>query len=345
MEYIHSTQEVETSSLIVHSSPVWEVILGIAGYTHSQLRHTFNSDDIWSLGESMSPSLQKQLTIIEETNFWFGLLLLQNKFSSDTINDFSKRLSEINSIDFYETVLPYKDRGTEPMRKALARNNKDLSSFENYATHFDGHDYLSGYILNLSSYTQMEVSDLFISVIGEWHNWISNNQDWEKWTRALNFERKQHSSIDKVNPDTIEQVTGGVKYISEPSVWTVKLIPQVSYRPWTLTIRTNDTRLYFYPLKDDYLMEPGIPSKELIRGHKALGDDIRLKILYQLIKGEYSLQDLSIQFNISKTTLHHQLTLLKAAKFIRVEKGVYTANIDQINDFSNRLNHFLGESK
>ncbi len=345
MKYIHSTQDAETSSLIVQSSPVWEVILGIAGYTHAQLRHTFNLDDIWSIGKSMSPSLKEQLTIIEETNFWFGLLLLQDKFSSDTINDFSKHLSEMTSIDFYETVLPYKDRSTDPMRKALARQSKDKSSFENYATHFEGHDYLGGYIRNLGSYTQIEVCELFNSVIEEWHNWISKNQDWEKWNRAINFERKQYNSIDKVNPETIEKITGGVNYMSEPSVWTVKLIPQVSYRPWTLTIRTDETRLYFYPLKEEYLMEPGIPSMELIRGHKALGDDVRLKILYQLVKGESSLQELSVQFNISKTTLHHQLTLLKAAKFIRVDKGVYTANIDQVNAFSKRLNQYLGDSK
>jgi len=345
MEYIHSTQEAETSSLIVQSSPVWEVILGIAGYTHSQLRHTFNLDGIWSLGESMSPSLQEQLSLIEETNFWFGLLVLQDKFSSGTINDFCNRLSEMNSIDFYDTVLPYKDRSTEPMRKALAINSYNRRSFENYATHFEGHDYLDGYIRNLGSHTQVEVCELFKRVIEEWHNWVSSNQDWEKWNRALHFERKQYSSVDKVNPETIEKITGGVNYISEPSVWTVKLIPQVSYRPWTLTIRTHETRLYFYPLKEEYLMEPGIPSMELIRGHKALGDEVRLKILYQLVKGESSLQELSVQFNISKTTLHHQLTLLKAAKFIRVDKGVYTANIDQVKAFSQHLNRYLGDSK
>lgn len=90
------------------------------------------------------------------------------------------------------------------------------------------------------------------------------------------------------------------------------------------------------------MIEPGVPSNELIRGHKALGDELRLKLLYQLLKGPLSLQELSVQFNTSKTTLHHQLSILKAAKFIRVDKGIYSANLTQINAFSGRLTQYLG---
>lgn len=73
-----------------------------------------------------------------------------------------------------------------------------------------------------------------------------------------------------------------IKYFPEPSVWNVKLIPHVSYRPWILENRTPDTKIFFYPLKEAYLLELGVPSNELIRGHKALGDELRLKLLYQL---------------------------------------------------------------
>ncbi len=123
------------------------------------------------------------------------------------------------------------------------------------------------------------------------------------------------------------------------------MVPQVSYRPWTLQVRTTDTKFFFYPLKKEYLLEPGTPPMELIRGHKALGDETRLKLLYQLQKGPSSLQDLSIQFNISKTTIHHQLSLLKAAKFVRVDKGIYSIEKTQISLFSERLSKFLGDNQ
>lgn len=180
----------------------------------------------------------------------------------------------------------------------------------------------------------------------EWYRWVSRQEEWEKWTHALAFEQKQYKSLDITNPiEEIERITGGIKYLPEPSVWNVKLIPHVSYRPWILEKRTPDTKLFFYPLKEEYLIEPGVPSNELIRGHKALGDELRLKLLYQLLKGPLSLQELSVQFNTSKTTLHHQLSILKAAKFIRVDKGIYSANLTQINAFSGRLTQYLGVHK
>ena len=239
--------------------------------------------------------------------------------------------------------MPYKDRNTEPIRKAIATEHHRGELFEKYAIYFEDHDYLGGYVRNLCRYTQQEICDLFNNTLVEWYMWVSQQEEWEKWTHALAFEQKQYKSLDITNPiEEIERITGGIKYLPEPSVWNVKLIPHVSYRPWILEKRTPDTKLFFYPLKEEYLIEPGVPSNELIRGHKALGDELRLKLLYQLLKGPLSLQELSVQFNTSKTTLHHQLSILKAAKFIRVDKGIYSANLTQINAFSGRLTQYLG---
>ncbi|KIL72969.1 hypothetical protein [Bacillus badius] len=273
MKHFYSPQPIETISLQVESSPVWEVILGIAGYTHAQLRHTFDLDEKWtSEQDSMPASLVKHLKVIEKTNFWYGLIMLQNKLSSSSVQDFSNRLSEIPIDCFYDTLLPYKDRDIEPMRKATATEHHRGELFEKYAIYFEAHDYLGGYVRNLSYYSQQEICDLFNNTLDEWYKWVRQQEEWEKWTQALAFEQKQYRSLDITNPvEEIERITGGIKYLPEPSVWTVKLIPHVSYRPWILEKRTPDTKLFFYPLKEEYLMEPGVPSNELIRGHKALG--------------------------------------------------------------------------
>ncbi|EPD51552.1 winged helix-turn-helix domain-containing protein [Paenisporosarcina sp. FSL H8-0542] len=346
MNLHYSSQPIETISIEVESSQVWEVILGITGFTHTQLRHTFEFDEMWESNlDSMSEILLKYLDEIERTNLWYGLILLQERFSAKSITDFSLQLSEMNPNEFYETVLPYKDREMEPMRREISAQYKQGDSFESYASYFNDHAYLGEYIRHLGSYSYQEICTLFINLMTDWYTWIRQNEKWEKWIRTLDFEEKQYNSLDKNNPiETIELITGGVRYFPEPSVWTVKLIPQVIYRPWTLEVRTPDTKLYFYPLKEEYLTEPGVPSAELIRGHKALGDEVRLKILYQLVKESSSLQDLSLQFSISKTTLHHQLSLLKAAKFIQVDKGIYKANMTRINAFSERLTQYLGDT-
>lgn len=344
MKYLYSPQPTETISLQVESSPVWEVILGIAGYTHSQLRHTFDFDEKWAEEQkSMPKALVESLKIIEKTNLWYGLIMLQNKLSSSSIQDFSNQLYKISIESFYEILLPYKDHANEPIRKTTATRYENKELFERYAMYFDNHDFLGGYIQHLGLYSHNELCEIFLCVINEWYEWISKQEGWDKWLRALSFEQKQHSLLDVMNPtEEIERITGGVKYQPEPSIWKVKLVPHVSYRPWILEKRTCDTKLFFYPLKEEHLLEPGIPSMELVRGHKALGDELRLKLLYQLLRTSSSLQELSTQFNISKTTLHHQLSLLKAAKFIKVDKGIYSGNPAKIAYFTECLSQYLG---
>jgi len=343
MNYLYSPQPTEKISLQVESSPVWEVILGIAGYTHIQLRHTFEFDEKWTNArESMPKSLVESLKLIEKTNFWYGLIMLQNEISSLTIQDFSNQLYDIAIESFYEILLPYKNRETELRRRETAASYNNPNLFEEYAVHFDDHDYLGEYIRNLCHYSYQELCELFSSVLNEWHSWISKHEKWDKWLQALDFEEKQYQSLNVTNPmEEIEHITGGVKYQLEPSIWTVKLIPHVSYRPWILEKRTSDTKLFFYPLKEELLQELGVPPKDLVRSYKALGDELRLKLLYQLLRGPSSLQELSAQFNMNKTTLHHQLSLLKAARLIKVDKGIYSANPMEIEKIFSRLTQYL----
>ena len=57
MNYLNSTQSIETISLVVESTTVWEVILGITGFTHAQLRHTFELDELWKSEQTSMPIL------------------------------------------------------------------------------------------------------------------------------------------------------------------------------------------------------------------------------------------------------------------------------------------------
>jgi Bacterial regulatory protein, arsR family len=343
LKHLLQTDEVESVSLEVEWSPVWEVILGISGYTHKQLRHTFDMDRDWAEASySMPQSLVKSLNEIEKTNFWYALIMLQDQFSAGTVQDFSNRLYELPEVDFYETVLPYKSRNLEETRLKTAEQHTDGDLFERYAANFEGHEFLGVYISHLGKYPYQQIKNLLTNLMREWHGWISQTENWEKWVKALDYEGKQHRSLDAGNPvEEIERVTDGVNYLPEPGVWKVKLIPHAAYRPWILEKRTPDTKIFFYPLKDDYLASPGEPSPELVRGHKALGDELRLKLLYQLMKGPMSLQELSVQFQTSKTSLHHQLSLLKAAKFVSADKGIYSVNPHRIGAFSEKLNQFL----
>jgi hypothetical protein len=337
-------QSKETATIKVDSSPVWEVILGIAGYTHSKLRHTFDFDEEWEMDcQSMPAALINILSWIEDTNFWYSLIMLQNKLSAESIRDFSNYMNQLTAEEFYETVLPYKNRHYEDIRISLACSMLKKQFLHEYAEQFAGHEFLAEYIHNLSSIRFDELKDSLLESVQEWFDWISQKEEWLKWGKAIKSESILGASIDETNPtEEIKRITGGVHYIPEPSIWTIKLIPHVSYRPWVMEQRTSETKLFFYPIKEEYLLEPGIPGKALINGHKALGDETRLKLLFELMNGPLSLQDISGKFNLSKTTVHHQLSILKAAKFVRAEKGIYSSNESQIHSLTDKLDQFLG---
>ncbi|GGE63328.1 ArsR/SmtB family transcription factor [Priestia taiwanensis] len=347
MDYLFSPQQNEHVCVQVESSPVWEIILGITGYTHRNMRHTFDLDEQWTTKQEDIPnSLIERLTHIEKTNFWYGLLMVQNELSATSVQDFSNQLVQIPTNKLYEILLPYHSREKDIARVTIAHTNNQPSLFHDYAKNFHNHLFLEEYIHHLARYSHEELRHLFISVVDEWFNWIRTQEEWEKWTHALSLEEKRQRLVDQMSTvEEVKRITRGIHYQPEPSIWTIKLIPHVSYRPWILEQRTHDTKLFFYPLHEEYLLEHGTPSMQLIRGHKALGDELRLKLLYHLVQGSHSLQELSTHFHISKTTLHHQLSLLKAAKFIHVEKGIYSANPAEITHFSSRLSQYLGEEE
>jgi hypothetical protein len=344
MKY-YSPQPKEVANLIVEASPVWEVIMGIAGFTHSKLRHTFDFDEKWKTDSSSMPAaLQSRLSWIEDTNSWYALIMLQNKLSAETIQDFSNSLEKLSAEEFYETVLPYKNRRSENIRKSLAGNMMNGELLNTYAEQFADHEFLDRYIQSFSRIDLDELCESLVSTVQEWLSWISQKEEWSTWRKALQNEGSLGYSLDESNPiEEIKRITGGVDYIPEPSIWTIKLIPHVSYRPWVMEQRTSETKLFFYPIKEEYLLEPGVPGKDLINGHKALGDETRLKLLYELVNGPLSLQDISVRFNMSKTTVHHQLSILKAAKFVRTDKGIYSANESHIHSLTDKLDQFLGK--
>ncbi|MFS0780987.1 ArsR/SmtB family transcription factor [Bacillus sp. 1P06AnD] len=344
MEVNYVPEQPETVSVQVVSSPLWEVILGIAGYTYRELRHTFDQDAEWRKDSgSMPVQLKEIITSIQETNLWHALIMLQNEVEAKTSVQFIENVSLIPKRRFYDILLPYKNRSSEKDRIDLLGNMDNQAAIDAYCGLFEGHPYLSGYIREIAAKPYNELLSLLAAAVSEYEQWVSNKVGWNEIVGMLDFEQKLYNRTEFRHPiEDIERITGGVRYFPEPSIWNIKLIPHIAYRPWVLEKRTADTKLFFYPLKDDYFLKPGDPPKELVRGFKSLGDELRLKLVYELQKGPISLQDLSAAMQMSKTTLHHQLSLLKAAKFVKAEKGIYQLRMDSIIHLQGKLLHFLG---
>ncbi len=120
--------------------------------------------------------------------------------------------------------------------------------------------------------------------------------------------------------DVIEQVTNGLDYEIPLGVTRVVLVPSVILRPLSVIDRHREMLLVFYGLDDDFLNNnPEAPPAWMVKFYKAMSDEKRLRILRRLSEGDTSLDELTTMLDISKSTVHHHITILRAAGLIRIQ--------------------------
>lgn len=100
-----------------------------------------------------------------------------------------------------------------------------------------------------------------------------------------------------------------------------------------------------YPVSDDILeADADAPPQWLVKLHKALGDDRRLRVLRTLAEGDASLAELADTVDIAKSTLHHHLMLLRSAGLVRVHVGDdkrYSLREETLGDAASTLDHYI----
>lgn len=117
----------------------------------------------------------------------------------------------------------------------------------------------------------------------------------------------------------IEDVTNGLDYDIPLGVTRVVLVPSVVVKPLSLIDQHRETLLVFYAVADEFVhSDPEAPPSWLVRTYKALSDERRLRILRRLSEGETSLDEITEMLGLSKSTVHHHISILRAAGLVRV---------------------------
>jgi DNA-binding transcriptional ArsR family regulator len=117
----------------------------------------------------------------------------------------------------------------------------------------------------------------------------------------------------------IEDATSGIEFDIPLGVRRVVLIPSVVTRPLSLIDGHRGTLLVYYAIADEFMdSDPEAPPSWLLRTYKALSDEKRLRILRRLSEGETTLDELTEMLDLSKSTVHHHISILRGAGLIRV---------------------------
>jgi DNA-binding transcriptional ArsR family regulator len=147
--------------------------------------------------------------------------------------------------------------------------------------------------------------------------------------------------------ELIEKTTGGVRYRSEPAVARVILAPSYFARPYNFLLGGVDWRLFGYPISDAALdgRDPLAPPQSVVRFHRSLGDDTRLRILRLLRDRDLYLTEIAQLLELSKPTIKHHLAQLRVAGLVTVtdEGGLtyYSLRRERLAQAADELRQFL----
>lgn len=143
--------------------------------------------------------------------------------------------------------------------------------------------------------------------------------------------------------ELVEWATGGSTYHPEPSVYHVLLVPQYVYRPWNIEADIEGVKVFYYPAANEsiYPDDKYHPSNLLVNKHKALGDEVRLKIVKHLAESDCSLQTITNKLEMGKSTIHHHLKILRSAKLVEIVESKYRLKKNALDALGKELEQYV----
>lgn len=347
MDVLHMTsRKRETYEVRVEASLLWECALGIAAITNTRLIDTLEKTNAsWDkLKKSLTGSLIQGLEYVEKHNTWKSLLLLLHQREFGTLQEFITYLYELDDEELKYYCIPYIGLKFQELRKLASKG--DVTSRNKLKEKTDDNPYFPGYIEFICTTNVHNLKKHLMSVMTSWYEEVIRPEQ-ETLTGILKRDRQSKVEMsEKLNPEAlVEWATGGITYLPEPAVHTVLLIPQSIYRPWNIEGDVEGVKVFYYPVANEsiYPDDKNMPSYFLVQKHKALGDEARLRMVKFLKGSERTLQEITNELGMGKSTVHHHLKILRSARLVETRDGKYHLKENAVQSLSNELNHYLTE--
>lgn len=339
-----TSRERETYQVHIKYSLLWECALGIAAITNSRLIDTLEKpEDFWKkVRAGLSKGLLESLDYVEKNNTWKSLLLLLHQQEFLNLTSFVDYINNLSDQEFRYICLPF--IGTIHQETRYKASNRNTSAKIKLKEATKNNPFFPSYIEFICESPTLELKKHLIEVMSNWyHEFIEPEgpQVLKYLEREVAIKQKM---MEKMGPEEfVEWATGGVSYLPEPSVHHVLLIPQYIYRPWNIEADIEDTKVFYYPISNEsiYPEDPYAPNYFLVHKHKALGDEVRLRIVKFLFNGDRTLQEITNQLGMGKTTLHHHLKILRSARLVGVENAKYSLKKNGLSSLAKELDQYL----
>jgi DNA-binding transcriptional ArsR family regulator len=174
-----------------------------------------------------------------------------------------------------------------------------------------------------------------IEILRGWYDAVFRAQEAELLKAITCDAANRQTQLAHAAPlEVIRSATNGYEYTPEEGIRRVVLVPSVVIRPQLHLLDHTDTKWICVPVADACLAtDPRMPPARLVRVLKALSDERRLRVLHAIAAGSYTLGQLADMFEMSKTLMHHHLTMLRGAGLILVHTTnpmVYSLRYDTL---------------
>jgi DNA-binding transcriptional ArsR family regulator len=186
-----------------------------------------------------------------------------------------------------------------------------------------------------------------LSVLRAWQAPFSEIETRVKGIIERDYDGRSDDRTRLAPADLIETTTGGVRYLPEPGISRVILGPSYFSRPYNFLMSARDWRFFGYPVADSALgpSDALTPPLSLVRLHRALGDETRLRILKLLASKDLYLTEIAQQLDLSKPTIKHHMIQLRSAGLVTITDAgtvmYYSLRRNRLDDASAEIKQFL----
>ena len=306
-------------SVVVGVSPVYELLLTLFMYQTACLDpdDVENRQTIGTIEDLLGAPARTALNRVSgSAKVWAILLGVASRSRPSTAAEFADQIAATDPVELRRQILT--DAGFVPS------GGHDAESIER-AAHGDtsgldtGSDPADQGLLRLLDLSPASTTELLVAALRT----AAADLGPRHMDQLPYLERE--GAVIRAMADTmsatevVEAATSGVTFEWQPGIAGVLLIPSLVIAPWVVTTEHQGFRIFCYPVSDVARdLDPGAPPAALVKILKALADEKRLRLLFMLGEGQYSLGELADKIDLAKSTTHHHIRALRTAGLIRV---------------------------
>lgn len=318
------TEPRQPLTVEVDASPVYDMLLSLWVTASGESLSDYELGAAWfrTLEERISAELRSELEGVSDTrgNVWIALLnLLARAPSPADVDGFASWLEQSDGTELRGSLLDLKchDLDGSVMRAAA---EGDSEATELILTCDALTPEWSADLRRLMAIPGRKLAGRVAAVLTRYRDDVYADVEKEHAGPISRDAEAKGALLPTTSVDRmIEIATNGVNHSIPEHVTRLVLAPSVVVRPWSLLAGYGDTYVLCHPVADEFLDQSAdAPPQMLVKAHRALGDERRLKILHRLVSEQLSLQDLAAYFGVAKSTLHHHIGILRAAGLVRV---------------------------